>query len=94
MLSTDFIESFISKNQERNAHLGNVNYQIGDAVHLKMETNSVDLVFTNWLMMYLSDSETIEFIFNCLRWLRPNGYVHLRESCSEPSTGRSSFLRI
>ena len=50
---------------------------------------SVDLVFTNWLMMYLSDSETVEFIHNCMRWLRPYGYVHLRESCSEPSTGRT-----
>ncbi|CAI4230842.1 unnamed protein product [Auanema sp. JU1783] len=89
VLSTDFIESFISKNKERNAHMGNVQYQIGDAVHLVMDNTSVDLVFTNWLMMYLSDSETIEFLMNCMKWLRPNGYVHLRESCSEPSTGRS-----
>ena len=35
--STDFIESFIAKNQERNAHLGNISYQIGDAVHLQMD---------------------------------------------------------
>ncbi|CCD68006.1 Phosphoethanolamine N-methyltransferase 1 [Caenorhabditis elegans] len=89
VLSTDFIDSFIKKNQERNAHLGNINYQVGDAVGLKMESNSVDLVFTNWLMMYLSDEETVEFIFNCMRWLRSHGIVHLRESCSEPSTGRS-----
>ncbi|CAD6191834.1 unnamed protein product [Caenorhabditis auriculariae] len=89
VLSTDFIESFISKNQERNAHLGNINYQVGDAVNLAMPDTSVDLVFTNWLMMYLSDAETVEFIFNCMRWLRPHGVVHLRESCSEPSTGRA-----
>ncbi|PIO70617.1 hypothetical protein TELCIR_07522 [Teladorsagia circumcincta] len=36
VLSTDFIESFIEKNQERNAHMGNISYQIGDAVHLQM----------------------------------------------------------
>ncbi|EYC44164.1 hypothetical protein Y032_0470g2031 [Ancylostoma ceylanicum] len=87
--STDFIESFIAKNQERNAHLGNISYQIGDAVNLQMEEKSVDLVFTNWLMMYLSDREVIEFLFNAMRWLRADGYMHLRESCSEPSTGRS-----
>ncbi|KHJ94304.1 hypothetical protein OESDEN_05765 [Oesophagostomum dentatum] len=87
--STDFIESFIAKNQERNAHLGNISYQIGDAVHLQMDEKSVDLVFTNWLMMYLSDREVIEFLFNAMRWLRADGYMHLRESCSEPSTGRS-----
>ncbi|VDO77452.1 unnamed protein product, partial [Haemonchus placei] len=37
VLSTDFIESFIEKNQERNAHMGNISYQIGDAVHLQMD---------------------------------------------------------
>ncbi|KJH50371.1 methyltransferase domain protein [Dictyocaulus viviparus] len=87
--STDFIESFIAKNQERNAHLGNISYQIGDAVNLQMNERSVDLVFTNWLMMYLSDHEVIEFLFNAMRWLRPDGYLHLRESCSEPSTACS-----
>ncbi|WKX97370.1 hypothetical protein Q1695_013208 [Nippostrongylus brasiliensis] len=89
VLSTDFIESFIAKNQERNAHMGNISYQIGDAVHLEMDEKSVDMVFTNWLMMYLSDREVIEFLFNAMRWLRADGYMHLRESCSEPSTGRS-----
>ncbi|KAK6051166.1 hypothetical protein COOONC_11329 [Cooperia oncophora] len=67
VLSTDFIESFIEKNQERNAHMGNISYQIGDAVHLQMDEKSVDLVFTNWLMMYLSDREVIEFLFNAMR---------------------------
>uniref|UniRef100_A0A183G166 phosphoethanolamine N-methyltransferase n=1 Tax=Heligmosomoides polygyrus TaxID=6339 RepID=A0A183G166_HELPZ len=86
--STDFIESFIAKNQERNTHMGNISYQIGDAVHLQMDEKSVDLVFTNWLMMYLSDREVIEFLFNAMRWLRADGYLHLRESCSEPSTAR------
>ncbi|CAJ0605124.1 unnamed protein product [Cylicocyclus nassatus] len=92
--STDFIESFIAKNQERNAHLGNISYQIGDAVHLQMEEKSVDLVFTNWLMMYLSDREVIEFLFNAMRWLRADGYLHLRESCSEPSTGRAKHASL
>ncbi|CAJ0945809.1 unnamed protein product, partial [Mesorhabditis belari] len=89
VLSTDFIESFIKKNQERNAHHGNIHYQVGDAVNLKMKNGSVDLVFTNWLMMYLSDKEVVQFLMSAMRWLRPNGYIHLRESCSEPSTGRA-----
>ncbi|TMS34915.1 hypothetical protein L596_002413 [Steinernema carpocapsae] len=89
VLSTDFIDSFIVKNRERNSHLANVNYKVGDAVHLVLDHDSVDLVFTNWLMMYLSDNEVLEFLYNAIRWLRPDGYLHLRESCSEPSTGRS-----
>jgi hypothetical protein len=36
-------------------------------------------------MMYLTDSEVVNFISNVARWLRPNGYFHLRESCSQPS---------
>lgn len=39
VLSTDFIESFIVKNRERNEKLGNTNvsFQVGDAVHLKLD---------------------------------------------------------
>ncbi|CAJ0576490.1 unnamed protein product, partial [Mesorhabditis spiculigera] len=90
VLTTDFIDSFIKKNKERNAQFDNVHYQVGDAVHLRMEDSSVDLVFTNWLMMYLSDREVIEFLMSAMRWSRPNGCVHLRESCTEPSTGRTT----
>lgn len=86
--STDFIESFIAKNKERNAAAKNIKYVVSDAAHLQLPPNSVDLVFTNWLMMYMSDHEVVEFITNALKWMRPNGYLKLRESCSEPSTGR------
>uniref|UniRef100_A0A1I7ZV71 phosphoethanolamine N-methyltransferase n=2 Tax=Steinernema glaseri TaxID=37863 RepID=A0A1I7ZV71_9BILA len=89
VLSTDFIDTFILKNRERNMHLENVSYQVGDAVNLVLDSNSVDLVFTNWLMMYLNDGEVMQFLNNAIRWLRPEGYLHLRESCSEPSTARS-----
>lgn len=89
VLSTDFIDSFIAKNRERNEKFGNVSFQVGDAVNLKLEEESVDMVFTNWLMMYLQDEEVIQFLSNALRWLRPNGYLHLRESCSEPSTTKN-----
>ncbi|KAH7727311.1 Protein PMT-1 a [Aphelenchoides avenae] len=102
--STDFIESFIEKNKERNSHFRNITYKVSDAVGLSMEDErysapdslhmsgckfSVNLVFTNWLLMYLSDEEVLHFMNNAIRWLRPGGYLHLRESCSEPSTGRS-----
>uniref|UniRef100_A0A0N5AGB7 phosphoethanolamine N-methyltransferase n=1 Tax=Syphacia muris TaxID=451379 RepID=A0A0N5AGB7_9BILA len=90
VLSTDFIESFINKNRELNAAYDNITYKVADAVNLKLDDNSMDLVFTNWLMMYLTDEEVIRFLTNALHWLRPNGYLHLRESCSEPSTARTT----
>ncbi|GMS84333.1 hypothetical protein PENTCL1PPCAC_6508, partial [Pristionchus entomophagus] len=90
VLTTDFIDEFIRKNKENNSHLPNVDYAVGDAVNLQLKDLSVDFVFTNWIMMYMSDTETVQFILKCLSWLRPNGHAHLRESCSEPSTGRKA----
>lgn len=54
--------------------------------------SSLDLVFTNWLLMYMNDTEVIKFLLDVLNWLRPEGLIHLRESCSEPSTGM--FLNL
>ncbi|KAF8361293.1 pmt-1 [Pristionchus pacificus] len=90
VLTTDFIDEFIKKNRENNSHLVNVDYAVGDACNLQLKDDSVDFVFTNWIMMYMSDTETVQFILKCLTWLRPNGHAHLRESCSEPSTGRKA----
>lgn len=88
--STDFIESFIEKNKERNAAAKNIKYVVSDAAHLHLPKRSIDLVFTNWLMMYMSDHEVVEFVTNALKWLKPGGFLKLRESCSEPSTGRKN----
>ncbi|VDK18153.1 unnamed protein product [Anisakis simplex] len=90
VLSCDFMASFMRKNQERNEHFSNITYQVIDAVHLKLKPNSVDLVFTNWLLMYLNDEEVIEFLLNVLESIRPNGFLHLRESCSQPSTAHAN----
>jgi SAM-dependent methyltransferase len=92
--STDFIDSFIQKNKERNAAAKNIKYVVSDAAHLNLPASSVDLVFTNWLMMYMSDSEVVEFVTGALKWLRPDGYLKLRESCSEPSTGRKKAATL
>uniref|UniRef100_A0AC35EQT8 Methyltransferase type 11 domain-containing protein n=1 Tax=Panagrolaimus sp. PS1159 TaxID=55785 RepID=A0AC35EQT8_9BILA len=92
--STDFIDSFIQKNKERNAAAKNIKYVVSDAAHLNLPASSVDIVFTNWLMMYMSDSEVVEFVTGALKWLRPDGYLKLRESCSEPSTGRKKAATL
>uniref|UniRef100_A0A915EV01 phosphoethanolamine N-methyltransferase n=1 Tax=Ditylenchus dipsaci TaxID=166011 RepID=A0A915EV01_9BILA len=88
--TTDFIEQFIEKNRQRNAHFRNISYKVSDAVSLKMEPGSLGLIFSNWLMMYLSDADVLQFLQNALLWLQPGGFLHLRESCSESSTGRVS----
>lgn len=46
---------------------------------------SIDFIFSNWLLMYLSDDEIKTFITKSLSWLRPGGFLFFRESCNYPS---------
>ncbi|KAF7634704.1 hypothetical protein Mgra_00005851 [Meloidogyne graminicola] len=90
VVSTDFVASFIEKNREKNASFNNIEWRVGDAVGLEFEEESIDMVFTNWLLMYLSDEEVVQFLIKAIKWLKPGGYLHLRESCSEPSSKKSN----
>lgn len=47
--------------------------------------SSYDLVFSNWLLMYLEEHEVQELFCKVLKWLRPGGYFFFRESCFHPS---------
>lgn len=49
--------------------------QISDALNLRLEAASVDLLFSNWLLMYLSDVETVTFLRKALIWLKPGGHL-------------------
>ncbi|KAI6184074.1 Methyltransferase type 11 domain containing protein [Aphelenchoides bicaudatus] len=86
VLSVDFIESFIEQNKVRNSHFDNITFQTNDALGFEVESESVDLMFSNWLMMYLEDSDVIQFLFKTMKALKPNAFLHLRESCTESST--------
>lgn len=55
---------------------------------------SCDFVFTNWLLMYLTHTEVMDFLTNVLHWLRPDGMLHIRESCSEPSSTNYCWLYL
>jgi hypothetical protein len=46
---------------------------------------SFDIVFSNWLFMYLSDEETEQLLQNSLSWLAPGGTLFFRESCFHSS---------
>ncbi|KAI1727707.1 methyltransferase domain-containing protein [Ditylenchus destructor] len=90
VISSDFIDEFIKKNRQLNSHFKNISYQVGDAIGLQLAHSSLDMIFSNWLMMYMSDDEVLQFLSNALQWLRPGGFIHLRESCSESSTGKAT----
>ena len=46
---------------------------------------SYDVIFSNWLLMYLSNEELQKLAQNMLRWLRDGGHLFFRESCYHSS---------
>ena len=42
---------------------------------------SYDLIFSNGLFMYLSDSEVHSLFTKALSWLRPGGFMFFHETC-------------
>ncbi|KAL4234230.1 hypothetical protein ACF0H5_005881 [Mactra antiquata] len=85
IVAVDFMEKFIQKNKEENGHFSNVDFKCADVTKLELESNSSDLVFSNWLMMYLEDKEVQSLIKKELSWLRDGGYLFARESCFQQS---------
>ncbi|XP_072840040.2 uncharacterized protein LOC110091757 [Pogona vitticeps] len=81
VMAVDFTESFLNRNQLENGHRPNVAFQQADVTSLVMPSQSFDLIFSNWLFMYLSDSEVRDVVQKMLLWLRPGGHLFFRESC-------------
>ena len=48
----------------------NVKWRAADATELELPAASFDVVFSNWLLMYLSDDEVSKLASDALRWVR------------------------
>ncbi|XP_051778199.1 uncharacterized protein LOC114646349 [Erpetoichthys calabaricus] len=83
--AVDFMQKFLDKNKEDNGHYSNVDFLQADVTCLQFPDNRFDLIFSNWLFMYLSDTELESLTQRMLRWLQPNGYLFFRESCFHQS---------
>ncbi|GJN17994.1 hypothetical protein PR202_gb05105 [Eleusine coracana subsp. coracana] len=85
--AVDFIESVIKKNKSTNGHSENTSFTCADVTSpdLMIEANSVDLIFSNWLLMYLSDEEIHKLVERMMKWLKVGGYIFFRESCFHQS---------
>ncbi|XP_038981722.1 phosphoethanolamine N-methyltransferase 1-like [Phoenix dactylifera] len=83
VLALDFIENVIKKNESANGHLKNISFVCADVTSpdLMIEAESVDLIFSNWLLMYLSDNEVEKLAERLVKWLKVGGYIFFRESC-------------
>ncbi|KAK2439651.1 phosphoethanolamine N-methyltransferase [Trifolium repens] len=87
LLAVDFIESAIKKNQSVNGHYKNVKFLCADVTSPNMHVpeGSVDVIFSNWLLMYLSDNEVENLAERMMKWLKDDGYIFFRESCFHQS---------
>lgn len=85
--TVDFMENLVSKNKEVNRYRENVKFLCADVTNpaVDFEQESMHLVFSNWLFMYLSDKEVEGLGLRILNWVKPEGYFFLRESCFHQS---------
>ncbi|KDP23923.1 hypothetical protein JCGZ_27083 [Jatropha curcas] len=87
LVAVDFIDNVIKKNERINGHHKNVKFICADVTSedLKFSEESVDLIFSNWLLMYLSDKEIENLAERMVKWLKVGGYIFFRESCFHQS---------
>ena len=81
VIAVDFVDASCEINRESNAHYNNLEVICEDALKLSFPPNSFDIVFSNWLLMYLTDEEVQNLATRCLNWLKPGGRIFFRESC-------------
>lgn len=87
IVALDFIENAIKKNESINGHNKNAKFICADVTSpdLDFPTGSFDMIFSNWLLMYLSDEEVEDLVERMVKWLKVGGYIFFRESCFHQS---------
>ncbi|KAH7430562.1 hypothetical protein KP509_08G004000 [Ceratopteris richardii] len=82
------MENAIKRNEETNGHYQNAEFICADVTSeadLNIRSNSIDLIFSNWLLMYLSDDEVEDLARRMVKWTKMHGHIFFRESCFHQS---------
>ncbi|GFH31594.1 phosphoethanolamine-N-methyltransferase, partial [Haematococcus lacustris] len=85
VVALDFMEASIQENKRRNGRFSNVEFRTGDVTELELPPDCCDVIFSNWLLMYLSDHEVERLAARMLQWVSPGGVIFFRESCFKQS---------
>jgi phosphoethanolamine N-methyltransferase len=80
--SVDVAADFMEKNRRDNSAFQNIAYLTANAMDLQFAEGTFDLIFINWLFMYLEDEEVKELAIRLKAWLKPGGTLFFRESCA------------
>ncbi|MFX1294726.1 MAG: methyltransferase domain-containing protein [Promethearchaeota archaeon] len=91
VIAIDFIKKFLHKNRQLTQNYNNVSHICASAQSLNFKPERFDIVFTNWLFMYLEDSEVNKLIQHIHLWLKTSGIFFIRESCKIPSNNNPEF---
>lgn len=59
----------ILENRRVNGALRNCDFCVSDVTELDLPAGSFDVVFSNWLLMYLGDAEVLQLARNALSWV-------------------------
>ncbi|TGG91286.1 methyltransferase domain-containing protein [Natronospirillum operosum] len=93
VLALDLSADAIAENRQRHAARHNIDYRVADAVAEDLGAAQYDLVFSNWLFMYLDDADARQVLTHVLRALKPGGWLFLRESCRLEAAAGSPWWR-
>ncbi|MCF8108837.1 MAG: aminotransferase class I/II-fold pyridoxal phosphate-dependent enzyme [Desulfohalobiaceae bacterium] len=85
VVALDFVEDFIALNRNICAPFANISHQAADIMKAEFEPESFDVIFINWLLMYLEDADLPVIKKRMSQWLQPGGQLFLRESCVSAS---------
>ena len=86
------MEHLIDENRARNGACSNVSWLAADATTMELPPDSQDIVFSNWLLMYLSDSEVAKLAADALQWVRSadHNFAIMFFCCVCLSTGKTA----
>ena len=80
VIAVDFVQDFIDKNAFINKHRKNCEFVCADVLSY-IYPESTDIVFSCWILMYLSDEEVLTLFNKVIKCLKPGGFFYFRESC-------------
>jgi len=89
LVAVEFIKQFHDENIAVHGSAPNIQFINDNCMNLSFQPNSFDVIFSNWLMMYLTDEEIEKLVQKMLVWLKPGGYFFFRESCYHQSGTRT-----
>ncbi len=93
--AVEFMPTYIKENEAVNgAKFENITFLCADVTTIDFPEGSFDFVFSNWLMMYLTNSETegLSFITICFFELLPSIFSSCRKNAQVGDSTRSYFL--